>query len=71
MLAKELEQLGATSIDVQRRLVNCEGDRETLYKLCYRSRFAVNTLSITALTMPITAYFKKLTVIFIVVIFSE
>ncbi len=44
LLAKELEQLGATNIEEQRRLVACEGDQETLYKICYRSRLAVRVM---------------------------
>ncbi|MCI5776585.1 MAG: THUMP domain-containing protein [Bacteroidales bacterium] len=44
LLAKELEQLGAANIEVQRCVVNCEGDQETLYKICYRSRLAVRVM---------------------------
>lgn len=44
ILAKELEQLGATNIEQQRRVVNCEADKETLYKICYRSRLAIRVM---------------------------
>lgn len=44
LLSNELELLGAASIEQQRRVVNCEGDKETLYKICYRSRLAIRVM---------------------------
>ena len=41
ILAKELEALGGTDVQPQRRAVYCEADKETLYRICYCSRFAV------------------------------
>ena len=41
LLANELEALGASGVEPQRRAVSCEADKETLYKICYRSRLAV------------------------------
>ncbi len=40
LLKNELEQLGATNVETQRKAVTAEADKETLYKICYRSRFA-------------------------------
>ncbi|MCQ2229225.1 MAG: THUMP domain-containing protein [Bacteroidales bacterium] len=44
LLSKELEQLGATNITSQRRAVNCEADKRTLYKINLWSRFALRVL---------------------------
>lgn len=41
LLAKELESLGATNVEAQRRAVSCEADKEALYRICYCSRLAV------------------------------
>ena len=41
ILSKELAKLGATEIELQRRAVYCEADKETLYRICYCSRLAI------------------------------
>lgn len=44
LLAAELQELGATEIAAERRAVACEVDLETMYKICYLSRFALRVL---------------------------
>lgn len=44
LLAKELEQLGATNITTQRRAVACDADLNTLYSINLKSRFALRVL---------------------------
>lgn len=44
LLSAELQELGATNIAAERRAVACEADLETMYKICYRSRFALRVL---------------------------
>lgn len=41
ILSKELTELGASEVAPQRRAVYCEADKETLYRICYCSRFAI------------------------------
>ncbi len=44
MLRRELEGLGATNVDMQRRAVTCEADKETLYRINLWSRLALRVL---------------------------
>lgn len=44
LLSKELESLGATNINAQRRVVSCEADKETMYKIHLWSRLALRVL---------------------------
>lgn len=53
LLKKELESLGATNITAQRRAVNCEVDKRTLYRINLCSRFALRVL------MPVCEFQAK------------
>lgn len=44
VLAAELEQLGATDIQVLKRAVSCKGDRRLMYRINYESRTALRVL---------------------------
>lgn len=44
VLAAELEQLGATDIQVLKRAVSCRGDRRLMYRINYESRTALRVL---------------------------
>ncbi len=44
LLRKELEGLGATNVDMQRRAVTCEADKQTLYRINLWSRLALRVL---------------------------
>lgn len=44
LLRRELESLGATNVDIQRRAVSCEADKKTLYKINLWSRLALRVL---------------------------
>lgn len=44
LLRRELETLGATNVDIQRRVVSCEADQKTLYKINLWSRLALRVL---------------------------
>lgn len=44
LLAKELEQLGASKVEQGNRIVHFEGDAGTIYKVNFRSRFALRVL---------------------------
>ena len=53
LLKKELETLGATQIEAQRRAVSCQVDKKTLYKINLWSRFALRVL------MPVCEFKAK------------
>ena len=44
ILGRELAQLGATDIEIMRRAVSCQADKETLYRINYCSRLAMRVL---------------------------
>ncbi|MBP5365126.1 MAG: hypothetical protein J6Y82_04295 [Bacteroidales bacterium] len=53
LLKKELETLGATQVETQRRAVSCQADKQTLYKINLWSRFALRVL------MPVCEFAAK------------
>ena len=44
LLNKELQELGATNTNQQRKVVTCEADQKTLYRICYQSRLAMRVM---------------------------
>ena len=44
ILSKELQSLGATNVEVAKKNVTCEADKETLYKICYCARLATRVM---------------------------
>ena len=44
ILAKELKDLGASIIKVQKRAVEFEGDKRMMYRACYELRTAIRII---------------------------